>query len=182
VDAAFSADKVFAAVCVHRYPDMALIEQTAAAEKISFPYVPGYLFFLEGPAILSALERLRALPDIILFDGHGSAQPRNIGAASHLGLLLDIPTIGCAKKRLVGEYTEPDTPKGSWSVLRLEEKTVGAVLRTRDNVAPVFVSPGHRTDLEDAIRITLRCTGKFRIPEPLRCADSVSGRMKKRLA
>lgn len=178
VDAIFCEDTVFAAVCLIRFADMTLIEQTTSRETIRFPYVPGYLIFLEGPAIISALKKLKQQPDIILVDGHGLAHPRNIGSASHLGVLLDIPTIGCAKKRLVGDFREPDRRKGSWSELYFEKRIVGAVLRTRQDIAPVFVSPGHKINLNDALRITMGCIGKYRIPEPLRCADMLSKRMR----
>jgi deoxyribonuclease V len=178
VDAAFSQDRVFAAVCLYRYPELTLVEQTHAVMKSSFPYVPGYLFFREGPAIIAALKKLKAKPDLILLDAQGIAHPRGIGSASHLGILLDIPTIGCAKTRLVGEFEEPGVEKGSWSPLRHKERVVGAVLRTKDDVRPLFISPGHKIDLEGAIRIALACTGKYRIPEPLRCADMLSRKLK----
>jgi deoxyribonuclease V len=113
-------------------------------------------------------------PDVILVDGQGIAHPRGIGSASHLGLLLDIPTIGCAKARLVGEYAEPDTTKGSLSPLIHANQVVGSVLRTRNGVKPLFVSPGHKIDFEGAIQVTLACLGRYRIPEPLRCADILS--------
>jgi deoxyribonuclease V len=178
VDAAFSEQTVFAAACLYRYPDLTFIETATAARKTNFPYVPGYLLFREGLACIAALKKLKKAPDLILIDGHGVAHPRGIGSASHLGVLLNIPTIGCAKTRLLGEFTNPGTRKGSWSELRHEEKTVGAVLRTRDGTRPLFLSPGHKIDLDDAIRFTLGCLGKYRIPEPLRCADMSAGKMK----
>ncbi|OGW41685.1 MAG: hypothetical protein A2010_09760 [Nitrospirae bacterium GWD2_57_9] len=178
VDAAFSEDLVFAAACLYRYPELTLLEQATVEEKIRFPYVPGFLLFLEGPALMAALGKLEQEPDVVLLDGQGIAHPRGIGSASHLGVLLDLPTIGCAKTRLIGEYREPGRHKGDWSELRVQEKIAGAVLRTRDDVRPLFVSPGHKVDLEDAIRITLGCLGRFRIPEPLRCADMLSRKMK----
>ncbi len=178
VDAAFSEDQVFAAACLYHYPDLTLVEQSSAIEQAKFPYVPGYLLFLEGPAIISAVRKLKIKPELILVDGQGLAHPRRIGSASHLGVLLDLPTIGCAKTRLVGEFREPGRRKGTWSELRYEGETVGAVLRTRDRVRPLFISPGHKIDLKDAIRITLGCVTKYRIPEPLRCADMLSKRMK----
>lgn len=178
VDAAFAGDTVFAAACLFRYPEMSLIEQATAALKAAFPYIPGYLLFLEGPAIIRALSALRTKPDIILVDGQGLAHPRGIGSAAHLGVLLDIPTIGCAKTRLVGEYREPGGQKGSRSELRYQGRPVGSVVRTRARVKPLFVSPGHQVDIESAVTITLGCTGRFRIPEPLRCADMASRRIK----
>ncbi len=181
VDAAFSDDAVFAVVCLYRYPELVFVEQASAVKKLVFPYVPGFLSFREAPAIIAAIEKLSITPDIILVDGQGIAHPRGIGIASHIGVMLDIATIGCAKSRLVGEFEEPGVRKGSWSRLKYEGKIVGAVVRTRNDVKPVFVSPGHKVDLESAIRITLACMGNFRIPEPLRCADSLSRQLKKNL-
>jgi deoxyribonuclease V len=136
--------------------------------------VPGYLVFREGPAIIAALRGLRRQPDVLLVDGQGIAHPRSIGIASHLGVLLDLPAIGCAKTRLIGEYRVPALRKGSWSALHHEGAAVGAVLRTRDGTSPLFISPGHRMDRESSIRIVLACVGRYRIPEPLRCADMLS--------
>ena len=178
VDAAFSEDRVFAAACLYRYPELTVLEQAAAVKQLVFPYVPGYLFFREGPAIIAALGKLKRKPDVILLDGQGIAHPRGIGSASHLGVLLDIPTIGCAKTRLVGEYQDPGERKGDWTELQFNGRTVGAVLRTRDRVQPLFLSPGHWIDLPGAIRTALDCVGRYRIPEPLRCADMLSRRMK----
>ena len=180
VDAAFSEDKVFAAACLYLFPELALLEERSAVRKLSFPYVPGYLAFREGPAIMAALELLPRRPDLILVDGQGIAHPRGMGIASYLGVLSGIPAIGCAKSRLVGEHGEPGRKKGDWSPLRFENKTIGAVLRTRDDTRPLFISPGHKIDLDSSIRLALDCTGAFRIPEPLRCADMLSKKIKKR--
>jgi len=174
VDAAFSDATVFAAACLYRLPELDCMEQASAVLPLRFPYVPGYLSFREGPAIIAALERLNQRPDLLLLDGQGIAHPRGIGIASHLGVLLRIPTIGCAKTRLVGEHREPGKGKGAWAELRYEGRTVGAALRTRDAVRPVYVSPGHLIDLEDSIRVVLGCTGRYRLPEPLRSADRLS--------
>lgn len=179
VDAAFSDDRVFAAACLYLFPELALIEQQSAVQKLSFPYVPGFLSFREGPAIIAALEKLTQKPDLILVDGQGIAHPRGVGIASCLGVLLSIPTIGCAKSRLVGEHKDPGIKKGRWSTLIYAGKTVGAVVRTKDGVRPLFVSPGHRINIDDALRLAVACTGRYRIPEPLRCADMLSRRMKK---
>lgn len=178
VDAAFSEDLVYAAACVYRYPELTLVEKAYAVEKLKFPYVPGFLSFREGPAIIAAIKKLATKPDVILVDGQGIAHPRGIGIASYLGVLIGIPTIGCAKTRLVGEFEEPGRRKGSWSELTYEGRIVGAVLRTKDSVRPLFVSPGHKIDLDNAIRLTLDCIGKYRIPEPLRCADMLSRKSK----
>jgi deoxyribonuclease V len=180
VDAAFSDDKVFAAACLYRFPELVLLEERSAVRRLSFPYVPGYLAFREGPAIIAALELLPRRPDLILVDGQGIAHPRGMGIASYLGVLSGIPSIGCAKSRLIGEYDEPGREKGDWSPLRFENKTIGAVLRTRENTRPLFISPGHKIDLDSSIRLALACTGAFRIPEPLRCADMISRKIKNR--
>jgi deoxyribonuclease V len=174
VDAAFSEKHVFAAACLFSYPDLEFIAETTAVAKITFPYVPGYLSFREGPAIIYAVERMRTKPDLILVDGQGIAHPRGIGIASHIGVLLDIPTIGCAKSRLIGRFSEPGLKKGHWSPLLHEGKIIGAVLRTRDGIRPLFVSPGHRVSFVDSIDIVLACTRHYRISEPLRRADFLS--------
>lgn len=178
VDAAFTADRVFGAACLYRLPDLTCIEQATAVQELLFPYVPGLLSFREGPAVIEALSGLKQLPDVILVDGQGIAHPRGIGIASHIGVLLDIPTIGCAKHRLVGECRMPGFRKGDWEPLRYDDKRVGVVLRTRDKVKPLFVSPGHRVDVNTATRIVLSCLGNYRIPEPVRCADILSKQMK----
>ncbi len=179
VDAAFSKDRVFAAACLFAFPDLIVSERQSCSRKLSFPYVPGFLSFREGPAILAALDKLSCKPDLILVDGQGIAHPRGIGIASYLGVLTGIPAVGCAKSRLVGEYDEPPPEKGGWSPLQSDGKIIGAVLRTKDSTRPLFVSPGHKTDLDSALRLTLACTGRFRIPEPLRCADILSKQIKR---
>lgn len=177
-DAAFSKDRVIGAVCLYKYPELVLIESTHAVTKLSFPYIPGLLSFREGTAIIKALNNLKVKPDVILLDGQGIAHPEGLGIASHIGTLLNIPAIGCAKSRLVGNYTEPGNKKRQYSVLKYKGKKVGAVLRTRDNVKPVFVSAGHLIDLNGAIEIVLKCTTNYRIPEPLRQADHVSKKLR----
>jgi len=177
VDAAFNNNRVLAAACLFRLPDLTVIETSSALVNASFPYVPGYLFFREGPAVIAAIKKLVIKPDIVLVDGHGIAHPRGIGSASHLGLLLDIPTIGCAKTRLVGEYVEPASTIGSRSQLIYDDRVIGLVLRTRKDIKPLFISPGHKIDIEGAAQVTLSCLGRYRIPEPIRCADSLSRKL-----
>jgi deoxyribonuclease V len=179
VDAAFFEDKIIGVACLYKYPEIIPIEDSFALTEVSFPYIPGFLSFREGPVIIEALNSLKIKPHIILFDGQGVAHSKGMGIASHIGVILDIPTVGCAKSRLVGEYKEPRGKKGNWSSLRYNGRTVGAVLRTRDNVKPVFVSPGNRIDLKTSIKIVLKCTTKFRIPEPLRRADFISKKLKR---
>jgi deoxyribonuclease V len=178
VDAAFSGDNIIAVACLYKYPELIPVEDTHAVAKITFPYIPGFLSFREGPAIIKAIGKLTIKPGLILCDGQGIAHPEGMGIASHIGTLLDIPTIGCAKSRLVGDYNEPGKIKGQYTMLKYQGRTVGAALRTRDNVKPVFISPGHLTDLKGAINIILNCTNKFRISEPLRRADSLSKELK----
>jgi deoxyribonuclease V len=181
VDAAFSGKQVIGTACIFTFPELILQEESYAVTNILFPYIPGYLSFREGPAVIKALKHLKIRPDIILFDGQGIAHPKRAGIASHIGVLLNIPSIGCAKSKLVGEYEDPGDRKGSYSPLVYRGEKVGAVLRTRDYVKPVFVSPGHKINLKKAIEVVLRCAGSYRIPEPLRCADSLSKKLKQDL-
>ncbi len=174
VDAAFIDDKVIAVAALYKYPELLHIENASFTGKTRFPYVPGFLSFREGHAIISAVKRLKIKPDLMLFDGQGIAHPKRIGIASHIGVILNVPTIGCAKSRLVGEYKVPDAGKGSRTYLYYKGRKVGAVLRTRSNVKPVFVSPGHLIDIESSVEIVMRCVSGFRIPEPLRRADQIS--------
>lgn len=182
VDAAFLQDKVIGAACLYKYPDIILVDEVYAVTEVLFPYIPGLLSFREGPAIIMAINDLKIKPDVILFDGQGIAHPMGLGIASHIGVLLDIPAIGCAKSRLIGKYKEPGLKKGSWSFLRYNSKIVGAVLRTRDNIRPLFVSSGNKIDLKSSIGIVLACTRKYRIPEPLRRADFISKKIKRELS
>jgi deoxyribonuclease V len=177
VDAAFTRDRVIGVACLYMYPELVLLAEAFAIMKCPFPYIPGFLSFREGPAIVEAINKFKDKPDITIFDGQGIAHPKGLGIASHVGVLLNIPTIGCAKSRLTGEYREPGPRKGTSSPLRFNGRTVGAILRTRDNVKPVFVSPGHLVDLKSSIGIVLGCISRFRIPEPLRRADFLSKQM-----
>jgi deoxyribonuclease V len=150
------------------------IEEVTVQRRAEFPYIPGLLSFREMPALLAAFEKLRARPDVIIYDGHGIAHPRGFGIASHLGVLLDVSTIGCAKKRLVGEHEEPGPERGSQVPLILDGRTIGTVLSTRSNVKPVFVSIGHRIGLRSAVRLVLESGGGYRLPEPTRRAHLLS--------
>jgi deoxyribonuclease V len=183
VDCAFSRDKkrIAAVVVVLRLPDFELIEQADCVLPVSFPYIPGLLSFREAPACLAAAEKLKTTPDIFLIDGQGIAHPRRLGIASHLGLFLGRPTIGCAKSRLIGEYDDPPTTRGSASPLKDGDEIIGAVLRTRTAVKPLFISPGHLCRLDDALRITLACCTRFRLPEPARLAHQFVTQLKSKL-
>lgn len=164
-----------AVVCVLSFPGMELIEWKSARVKPSFPYVPGLLSFREGPAIIDCFEKLRSAPDVAMFDGHGLSHPRRFGLACHMGLLLGIPSIGCAKSPLFGSCGEPGPHKGDRSpILDDQRNLIGTCLRTRDGVAPLYVSAGHLISPERAVELALDCTGKYRIPEPLRMAHRLA--------
>lgn len=178
VDASFDGNKIIAVACLFQYPEMRLIEKAYDIRNITFPYIPGYLSFREGPAIVEALRKLKKKPELIIFDGQGIAHPMRFGLASHLGVVLNVPSMGCAKSRLIGQFREPGTKKGNRSCLIFRDEQVGTVLRTRSNVKPIFVSPGHMIDFNDSARIALNCTGRYRIPEPTRCADRYSREVK----
>ncbi|MBD2363073.1 deoxyribonuclease V [Anabaena minutissima FACHB-250] len=176
VDMGFEADGTIsrAAVAVLSFPELQVIETQLAYRPTTFPYIPGFLSFREIPAILDALEKIQTTPDIILCDGQGIAHPRRLGIASHLGVIINIPTIGVAKSLLIGKHEElPDT-KGSWQPLIHHGETIGAVLRTRAGVKPVYVSSGHKISLPTAIDYVLRCTPKYRLPETTRIADKLA--------
>lgn len=178
-DLAYRGDgsRAWAAVVLWSPGDGTVVETVTAWGRPSFPYVPGYLSFREGPLLLRAFRRLRRRPDLVLFDGQGIAHPRGIGLASHLGVLLDLPSVGCAKSRLVGEHDEPGRRRGDWAPLVLEGRQVGAVVRTRDGVKPLWISPGHRIGIRQAVLWTLSCC-RSRVPEPIRLAEQVVNRLK----
>lgn len=163
-----------AAVVVLDFPGLQVVDRVLARRPTSFPYVPGLLSFRELPAVLEALAILKIKPDVILCDGHGIAHPRRFGIACHLGVILDVPTIGVGKTRLCGKYQEPGEQKGEWSPLLEDGETIGAVLRTRTGIKPVYVSPGHRVSLQTAIRLTLACTTRYRLPETTRQAHRLA--------
>ncbi|MGD0598015.1 MAG: deoxyribonuclease V [Sedimentisphaerales bacterium] len=180
LDCAFSKDgkRIFASAVVIDLSDFSIIETTTAARKVDFAYIPGLLSFREAPACIDAIGKLRNRPDVFIVDGQGFAHPRRLGIASHIGLLIDKPTIGCAKSRLIGTFDEPGNKKGSFSPLVDSDEEIGVVLRTRTDVKPVFVSVGHKCTLEDAISIILECTTKYRLPEPSRLAHQLVGQAK----
>jgi deoxyribonuclease V len=155
-----------------------IIETADTVQKINFPYIPGLLSFRESPACIAAVEKLKNEPDAFIIDGQGIAHPRRFGLACHLGLFFDKPTVGCAKSRLTGSFEDPAPEKSSYSPLKDGEETIGAVVRTRTNVEPVFVSVGNKCTLEDAIGIVLAYTTKYRIPEPTRLAHQLVSTLK----
>ncbi len=195
IDCAFSKDgkKIIAAVVVLKPPDFAPVETASAVRKVTFPYIPGLLSFREAPVCIAAVEKLKTRPDIFIIDGQGIAHPRRLGLAAHLGLFFDKPTIGCAKSRLTGYFEEPPPEKGAYSLLKdkkgakqdtqhairdTQYETIGAVVRTRTNVKPLFVSVDNKCLLKDAIKITLRCATKYRLPEPTRLAHQLVSKLR----
>lgn len=174
VDMGIAGDRAHAAIVVLSFPDLRPLEAAQAEAPLDFPYIPGLLAFREGPAILAAAERLEIEPDLFIFDGQGLAHPRRMGIASHIGVILDKPSIGCAKSRLCGEHGQVGPKVGDYSELHHQGELIGAVLRTRDGVKPVFISIGHKVDLPTAIDYVLRCGAGYRLPEPTRWAHRVA--------
>jgi deoxyribonuclease V len=176
VDVGYEAGNTItrAAVAVLRFPELSLEHHAIARLPTTFPYVPGLLSFREIPAVLKALEQLPQLPDLLLCDGQGIAHPRRFGIACHLGVLTGLPAIGVAKSRLLGEHDELPPEKGSWVPLRDRGEVIGAVLRTRSGVAPLYVSTGHRVSLETSIHYVLACTTRYRLPETTRWAHRLA--------
>jgi len=169
----------FGGVVVFTFPGLEEVERQTSVCPLRFPYVPGLLAFREAPVLLEAFARVRSEPDLLVFDAHGYAHPRRLGLASHLGLVFDKPSIGCAKSELVGDYEEPSPQAGSWSPLVHQGEVVGAALRTRERVNPVFVSCGHRVSLEAAVRLMLGCSEGYRVPKPTREADKLAAWLKR---
>ena len=172
------ANRALAGVVVYKYPEMEELERAHAEVRLEFPYVPGFLSFREIPALLAALEKLRKLPDLLLCDGQGYAHPRRMGLATHLGIVLNRPTIGCAKSILVGEHGRLGNEKGAWAPMMAGGEKIGAAVRTRAGVKPVYVSQGHRVSLETAIRMTLVVSDGVRIPRPTGEADRFVSELK----
>jgi deoxyribonuclease V len=161
---------VYAGLVVLRLPSLEVIEEVGVVSETKFPYVPGLLSFRESPSVLEAWSKLKTEPDAVMFDGQGIAHPRRVGIASHVGLIINRPTLGCAKSVLVGKYDEPGMERGSWTEMIDKNEVVGAAVRTKTKVQPIYVSPGHLIDLEGAIKLTLACDGGYRQPEPTRRA------------
>jgi deoxyribonuclease V len=178
-DVAYSKNEhlLFGAIVVLSFPEMEILDTATANGKISFPYIPGLLSFREGPILIETFQRLKLKPDVMIYDGQGLAHPRGMGLASHMGLWFDLPSIGCAKTPLLDEFINPGPTRGSFEWIRKEGKKVGAVLRTKQDVKPLFVSPGHRIDLMTSIQLVLESCKGFRFPEPLRKAHQLSRKM-----
>ncbi|MFC6101998.1 deoxyribonuclease V [Olivibacter domesticus] len=164
------SEVIYAGIVLLDYQTLTPIAYSLIKSKTTFPYVPGYLAFREIPALMMALDQLELKPDIIMVDGHGIAHPRRMGIAAHFGTLVSIPTMGCAKKKLYGKYEEPPLLKGAYATLRAKDELLGFVLRTKDKVSPVFVSPGNNMDFDECLQIAKHCMGKYRLLEPTRRA------------
>ncbi len=175
VDVSIKDDIAKAAIVVLDYPDLIPIDQSTAEQPAQFPYIPGLLVFREGPVVLRALEKLVTEPDLFIFDAQGLAHPRRMGLATHIGLIIDRPSIGCAKSRLCGTHHEPGPERGAYTHLYDGNEIIGAVVRSRSKVQPVYVSIGHRIDLETAINYVLDCCRDYRLPETTRWAHKVAG-------
>jgi deoxyribonuclease V len=174
IDVSVRDGRARAAVIVMN-PELEVIESRTAEAPATFPYVPGLLAFREFPAILQAWRALDLPPDLVIVDGHGFAHPRRFGIACHVGVALDVPSIGCGKSLFVGEHEPPARARGSWTDLVHRGETIGAALRTRDGVRPIYISTGHRVSLPTAIRWALRLAPRYRLPEPIRAADHLAG-------
>jgi deoxyribonuclease V len=173
------ADKrIFGAAALYRYPELELVAEAGVVGECPFPYRTGLLSFREVPILLAALQRLQERPDVVLVDGQGIAHPRGLGLATHLGLVADMPTIGVAKSRLIGEGPEPDLAAGSYNPLIWQEKVVGLILRTQKGKNPLYLSPGYHITLPECLEIALACVTKYRIPLPVRQADLLSRRLR----
>jgi len=169
-------DLCVASIVVCQIDSMKIVEKIKVEQKATFPYVPGLLSFREIPPLIKAVKKLKISPDIFVLDGQGIAHPRGIGLASHFGLIVNKPTIGCAKSKLIGEYNPMNNNKGSYSFLYVNNKKVGVVLRSRDNCKPIFISPGHKINIPSALNIIKRCLSKYRIPDVIRFAHILSNK------
>ena len=178
-DVSTEGDRAYATVVVLDFPGFSLVEARGFEAPLEFPYVPGLLSFREVPSVVGALEKVQTGVDALIMDAQGLAHPRRIGLASHLGLLLEVPTVGCAKSRLVGSFEEPGREKGSATDLVHRGEVVGRVLRTREGVSPVFVSVGNRIDLMSAVDLVLACCTKYRLPETTRQAHNAANRLRR---
>ena len=178
-DVSTQGDMAYATVVVLDFPGLSPVEVRGFETELSFPYVPGLLAFREIPAVAGALEKVRTPVDAVIFDAQGLAHPRRMGLASHLGLFLDVPSVGCAKTRLVGTHEEPGQEKGSATDLVHRGEVIGKVLRTRGGVSPVYVSVGNRIDLQSAVELVLACSPKYRLPETTRQAHNAANRLRR---
>lgn len=172
------SETVYAGLVVLSYPELQPVSYSLVKSSTIFPYVPGFLAFREIPAILKAYEQMPVKPDVVMFDGNGILHARRMGIASHFGVLTDTVTMGCAKKKLAGQYTDPDPVKGAFTYVMDKGEIIGYALRSKDNVKPVFISPGHQMNLQDSLDLAMKCTAKHRLPEPTRRAHEYVNRFR----
>ncbi|MCE6990860.1 deoxyribonuclease V [Dyadobacter sp. CY323] len=166
-------EAVYAGMVILSFPDLQPVSYSLVKSSTTFPYVPGYLAFREIPSLLKAYEQIPIKPDIVMFDGNGILHARRMGIASHFGVLTDTATLGCAKSKLAGKYDEPGENKGDFTVVIDRSEQIGYAVRTKNNVKPVFISPGNNMNLQDSLTIALKCVGKHRLPEPTRRAHEM---------
>ena len=178
-DVSTQGDLGYATVVVLSFPDLSVVEVRGYESRLTFPYVPGLLAFRETPSVVGALREVESEVDAVIFDAHGLAHPRGMGLASHLGLFIDVPSVGCAKSRLVGEHEEPGSEKGDTADLVYRKKVVGKVVRTRPRVSPVYVSVGNRIDLVSSVDLVLQCCTRYRLPETTRQAHNAANRLRR---
>jgi deoxyribonuclease V len=178
-DVSTQGDLGYATVVVLSFPDLSVVEVRGYESRLTFPYVPGLLAFREIPSVVGALREVESEVDAVIFDAHGIAHPRGTGLASHLGLFIDVPSVGCAKSRLVGEHEEPGPEKGDTADLVYRKKVVGKVVRTRPRVSPVYVSVGNRIDLVSSVDLVLQCCTRYRLPETTRQAHNAANRLRR---
>lgn len=179
VDAAYIGDEIIAAAVLFDLATLTPVERSFVVLRAEIPYIPGLLAFREGPPMAEAIRRLPSLPDLLIVDGQGIAHPKRFGLACHLGVELNIPAIGCAKSCLVGKYVEPAAERGARTGLLYRNEVIGAVLRTRSSIRPLFISPGHLITIDEAVTMVLRTTAGFRLPEPQREADRFADEIKR---
>jgi deoxyribonuclease V len=178
-DVSTQGDLGYATVVVLSFPDLSVVEVRGYESRLTFPYVPGLLAFREITSVVGALREVESEVDAVIFDAHGLAHPRGMGLASHLGIFVDVPSVGCAKSRLVGEHEEPGPKKGDTADLVYRKKVVGKVVRTRPGVSPVYVSVGNRIDLVSSVDLVLRCCTRYRLPETTRQAHNAANRLRR---
>jgi deoxyribonuclease V len=181
VDAAVTRDHLIGCIGVFLYPSMELLEEVSADCPMTVPYVPNFLSFRELPVFIKCFRRLKTKPDLMLIDGQGIAHPRALGLATHLGIVLNTPTIGCAKSHLFGEFSLPNSSRGSYEYLFSKGEKIGIVLRTQNSIKPLFISPGHLVDIDDCRRFVLSSALKYRLPEPIRHAHQKAGSVARRM-
>lgn len=171
-------DKIFSVIVAMKYPELEVIEVATSESDIPIPYIPGFLAFREIPNLLEAFKKLKTRPELIVVDGNGIIHKRRMGIASHLGIMLEIPTFGIAKNLLVGKFAMPSLEAVNYTPVFHKDEQLGFAVRTKTNVKPVFVSPGHLINLEDSLNLSISMIGKYRLPEPTRIADKLSKELK----